>query len=305
MPIFMRAESYINRKTRQPEYSATGYYMSEKFDGQRAQWDPVHKQIISRYGNIVNCPTWFLKYFEDITEPVDGELFMGYGNWDLTGIFRAQKPDEELWRHVRFMLFDIADPVLGSFVTRRAQLEKLYVLHWSDKTHIELASIRIASSRQDIDEEFQRVIARGGEGIMLNSPHRSYSDGKTSAILKYKQVMEEECVIVGYKMGNGRLSGKLGAFLVHPIEDGQTFKAREFSLSGMNDHIREVYQRSHPIGTILHYRCAEFTKDGKPRHPVYLGICHKPVTKQQPSAPKKITLKLKPRRITTPNVDKN
>ena len=33
-PLFMRAESYLNRKTRKPDYSATGYFLSEKFDGQ-------------------------------------------------------------------------------------------------------------------------------------------------------------------------------------------------------------------------------------------------------------------------------
>jgi DNA ligase-1 len=277
----MRAESYINRKTQQPEYAASGYYISEKFDGQRAQWDPGKQCFISRYGNTINCPQWFLNYFSGLKIPIDGELFMGYGNWDLTGIFRSQRPDETLWKKVRLILFDIADSNAGTYEARRLKLEDLN-LKWNwegaSSGHVEIVPVRRAESRKDIEEEFKRVTARGGEGIMLNSPYHLYHDGKNSAILKYKQVMDDECVIVNYKMGNGRLAGKLGSFVVHPIEDGQPIKSREFSLAGINDAIRANYKHTHKIGTVLHYRCAELTKDGKPKHPVYLGICKRPVT---------------------------
>ena len=277
-PIFMRAESYINRKTRLPEYSATGYYISEKFDGQRAQWNPDSQQLISRYGNTINCPMWFLDNFQGLTDRVDGELFMGYGNWELTGLFRTIKPDEELWKKVRFIVFDIADLNGGTYEVRRKRLSRLFHERgWDKVPQIELVPIKVADSRKMIEEEFNKVIARGGEGIMLNSPYHLYHDGKTSGILKYKNVMEEECVVVGYKMGNGRYNGMLGSFIAHPIDDGKPIKSREFRLSGMNDSIRASYKVTHPVGTLLHYRCAEFTKDGKPKHPVYLGICRRPV----------------------------
>jgi len=272
-PLFMRAESYINRKTREPEYSATGYYISEKYDGQRAQWDPEHNRLISRFGNIITCPDWFLACFKGLTVPIDGELFMGYGNWDLTGLFRQLKPDEDLWKRVKLMLFDIADPTAGTFLKRREQLERLYKdRNWGATGFIELVNIKQMQNDKEIQEVFKAVVARGGEGVMLNSPLHTYCDGKTSAILKYKQVMDEQCIIVNYKMGKGRHYGKLGSFVVHPIENGQQFASREFCLSGMNDHIRETYLQTHPIGTILNYRCSEMTKDGKPKHPVYLGL---------------------------------
>ena len=289
-PLFMRAESYVNRKTRQPDYSATGYFLSEKFDGQRAQWDPIQNQLISRYGNTITCPAWFLGHFHGLTVPVDGELFMGYGNWDLTGLFRQVNPDEGLWRRVKFIVFDIADTSAGTFIERRAKLESLYRERgWGGC--IELATIKQVHSSEEIKEEFDKVIARGGEGVMLNSPLYTYCDGKTAGILKYKHVMDEQCLIVNYKMGKGRLDGKLGSFVVYPIENGQPQKQREFSLSGMNDAVRESYVHTHPIGTVLTYRCAEMTKDGKPKHPVYLGI-YRGTCMKVPTRPK-ITLKAK------------
>jgi DNA ligase-1 len=295
-PLFMRAESYVNRKTRQPDYSATGYFLSEKFDGQRAQWDPISKRLISRYGNTITCPAWFLGHFHGLTVPVDGELFMGYGNWDLTGLFRQVHPDEGLWRRVKFIVFDIADTMAGTFIERRAKLESLYRERgWGGC--IELATIKQVHSSAEIKEEFDKVIARGGEGVMLNSPLYTYCDGKSTGILKYKHVMDEQCLIVNYKMGKGRLEGKLGSFVVYPIENGQPQKQREFSLSGMNDAVRESYVHTHPIGTVLNYRCAEMTKDGKPKHPVYLGIYRGTCMKVPPAETihtrPKITLKAK------------
>jgi DNA ligase-1 len=281
-PIFMRAESYINRKTQQPEYTASGYYISEKFDGQRAQWDPSKQCFISRYGNIISCPEWFICHFRGLTIPIDGELFMGYGNWDLTGLFRTVHPDEDMWKKVRLILFDIADVTAGTYEVRRKSLEALFLKwNWEATGQVEVVPVRRVESRKDIEEEFKKIIALGGEGVMLNNPFRHYSDGKTSAILKYKQVMDDECVIVGYKMGNGRLSGMLGSFIVYPIVDGKPLKAREFSLAGINDSIRASYKHTHKVGTVLHYRCAELTKSGKPKHPVYLGICKKTVTNVQ------------------------
>ena len=299
VPIFMRAESYLNRKTQLPEYSANGYYITEKFDGQRAQWDYETGNLISRYGNKINCPIWFLEKLRGLKCAVDGELFFGYDTWDLTGLFRSSRPDDALWKRVKFMVFDIADPNGGTYMERRKRLERLIC----DDEHIKLVPYVIAVNRSMIEAEFKNVISRGGEGIMLNNPHYMYRDGKCAGILKYKKIMDDECVIVGYKMGNGRLNGMLGSFIVHPIEDGQPISSREFSMAGINDHIRANYKHTHPIGTLLHYRCAELTKSGKPKHPVYLGICRKNVTNNNlvdPHNPSIIRIRPPPVQIPLP-----
>lgn len=281
-PIFMRAVSYVDTKTRKHVINPRGFILSEKFDGQRAQWNPVTKQLISRNGNVVSAPEWYLKYLNDIELPLDGELFMGYGKWNLTGIFRSSK-DNELWRRAKFMIFDVADEsgVMGTFQERRSKLELFFKEQGWDsdpQCPIKLVKVSYVQSHSDVEKEYQKIIKRGGEGIILNNPYSLYHNGKSQSLFKYKPVMDDEAVIVGYKMGNGRLTGKLGSFTMHPIEDGQPQPKREFGLSGVNNVIRANYKLSHPIGTVVRYRCSELTSSGKPRHPTYLGKCDKVIT---------------------------
>lgn len=280
----MKAENYVDIKTGKPRYCPVGYVMTEKFDGARVQWLPSAERLISRYGNDITAPLWFIDYFKGIQHPLDGELFFGYGNWGMTGICRAKSSNnEELWRKARYLVFDLPDPDAGTYQERIGILEKCQgVGVWgSSTTPIWLVPRQLVSNTNMLDTFYQEVLQRGGEGIMLNNPCAFYRDGRTDAILKYKPVLDSECIIVGYKQGNGKYTGKLGSFIVHPIEDGCPDPTRQFSMSGMTDLIRSSYMTTHPIGTVLRYCCTEFTRTGKPRHPRYIGICRKPVTREQ------------------------
>jgi DNA ligase-1 len=284
----MKAGNYLDIKTKKPQYSPVGYYMTEKFDGSRAQWDPRSGQLVSRYGNVVIAPQWFLDFFKDIKIPLDGEIFFGYGNWGMTGICRAksiqaQRDNEPLWNKANYLVFDLPDTERGTYMERIAQLEKCPEIGvWGDKfIPIWLIPRKLVTDRTMLETYYKKIIDRGGEGIIMNNPEAFYCDGRTDNILKYKPILDNECVIVDYKPGNGRNAGRLGAFIVHPIEDGVPDPKREFSISGMSDLVRSSYKSTHPIGAVLRYCCTEYTKNGKPRFPRYLGICKKPVTKEQ------------------------
>ena len=283
---FMKAMSYIDKKTGRPQYAVNGWYATEKYDGQRAQYRDG--RLESRYGNVVPAPDWFLEHFKDMSCPLDGELFCGYGSWDLTGIFRARsqgaiEQNKDSWKSVRYIVFDIPDPDMGDYNERYAKLQKLSVEHgWGTaKCPIMLVQRTKITNKTHLEQYYKSILDRGGEGVMLNNPFAFYKDGRTDVLLKYKSVMDDECIVVGYKMGRGRIAGKLGSFIVHPIEDGEPVPEKEFSISGINDNIRAGYKKSHPIGTVLRYRCCDYTKSGKPRHPTYLGKCTRIVLKSQ------------------------
>lgn len=282
---FMKAENFLDKKTRRPKYSAIGMYITEKFDGMRAQWNPTEQMLSSRYGNSILAPQWFLDAFKDIQIPLDGELFFGYGQWGITGICRAKTQkalhdNEQMWRKARYLVFDLPDPNRGTYLERMQQVDQCpNVGSWgSPDTPIWVVPRQKVTSTAMMETYYQKVLDRGGEGVVLNNPEAFYVSGRTDNILKYKPIMDDECVIVDYKPGNGRNAGRLGSFIVHPIEDGTPVPGREFSISGMTDLVRSSYKLTHPIGTVLRYSCMEYTKTGKPRHPVYLGICRKPVT---------------------------
>lgn len=56
----------------------TQYLVSEKYDGVRAVWDG--KQLISRQGNVIHAPAWFVQDFPNT--PLDGELWLARGQFD-------------------------------------------------------------------------------------------------------------------------------------------------------------------------------------------------------------------------------
>ena len=68
------------------------------------------------------------------------------------------------------------------------------------------------------------------------------------------------------KEGTGKYKGKLGAFKCELVKDTSI----KFDTAGMNDIIRNNYETTHPIGTIITFVHMGFTKSGAPRHPNYL-----------------------------------
>lgn len=278
IPVFMRANNYLDKKTGNPTIVPNGWLLSEKYDGQRAQLDPKKYRLISRSNNIITAPAKFMAWFKNVPVPLDGELYLGYGNWDLIGLFRADEDPATacLWNKVTFMVFDIADPSLGDFATRRCKLEALFAKFFTlPDCPVRLVHITPVTTSAEVRREFDAVISRGGEGVMLNCKHGKYQDGKSNSVLKYKKSMDDEAVIVGYKIGS---TGQVGSFVVFPIENGQIQKAREFSIAGMTADMKANYQRIFPIGTQISYRCYELSKDGKPKHPVLIGKCKKVIT---------------------------
>ena len=78
-------------------------------------------------------------------------------------------------------------------------------------------------------------------------------------MLKYKPVFDEEAIIIDYKLGKGKYEGLLGAFICKPLINMNTYhlidsnENHEFTISGMDDEIRNEFDTSHPIGTIISY----------------------------------------------------
>ena len=68
----------------------------------------------------------------------------------------------------------------------------------------------------------------------------------------------------------------LGGFICKPLINHDTYMTIDgdenhiFSLSGMDDKIRNNYKRTHPIGTIITCECSGFTDKGVPRFGRYL-----------------------------------
>ena len=81
-----------------------GYWVSEKLDGVRAYW--TGERFLSRGGHEYRAPGWFTRGFP--ARPLDGELWMGRGRFaELSGAVRQVVPDDNSWRRIRFLVFDL------------------------------------------------------------------------------------------------------------------------------------------------------------------------------------------------------
>lgn len=227
------------------------YLVSEKLDGVRAFWDG--RVLRFRSGGEIKAPAWFLAGLP--AQPLDGELWLGRGSFErLSGLVRRDVPDEDAWRAVRYMLFELPGGA-GTFRQRAAALEEIVTragVPWLGV--VEQATM---ADRAALERRLQVVVAGGGEGLMLHRADAAYAVGRSDILLKLKPWLDAEATVIGHRPGKGGYAGRLGALLVR-APDG-----REFALgSGLSDELR---RNPPPVGTVVTYRYRDLTNKGMPR----------------------------------------
>lgn len=107
-----------------PGVDVRQYWVSEKFDGVRAQWDG--RSLRFRGSGTVPAPAWFTAHFP--ATPLDGELWIGRNRFDaLSGIVRKTEPVDAEWRQVRYLVFELPGAA-GDFSARVAQIQAAVAL---------------------------------------------------------------------------------------------------------------------------------------------------------------------------------
>ena len=234
------------------------YWVSEKLDGVRAWWDG--EALYSRQGNRFNAPAAFLEGFPNIA--LDGELWMGRGTFErLSGIVRQQQTREHAWRGVRYMVFDLPDHP-GTFDQRLARLGQL--LGATETSRIGLVEQFRVADDAELMAVLDRIVASGGEGLMLRKGDSYYRRGRSNDLLKLKVYQDAEAVVVAHLPGRGKYTGMLGSLLVQ-MPDGRRFRLG----TGFTDEMRRTPP---PVGTTVSYRHYGKTSNGIPRFASFLRI---------------------------------
>ena len=234
------------------------YWVSEKLDGVRAYWDG--ERLRSRKGNPINAPPWFVAHFPRV--PLDGELWMGRGAFErLSGAVRRQRPDDAQWREIRFMVFDLPSSP-ATFDRRLQRLREMFETVASPYVAL-VEQFRVAG-RAELMERLERVVAGGGEGLMLHKGSSLYAAGRSDDLLKLKTHEDAEAVVIGHLPGKGRLTGMLGALLVETPE-GLRFRLG----TGFSDEER---RNPPPLGATVTYKHHGRTRNGVPRFASFLRV---------------------------------
>ena len=234
------------------------YWVSEKLDGVRAYWDG--ESLFSRGGNRFNPPPWFVEGFPAL--PLDGELWMGRGTFEtLSGVVRRRSPEENDWRGIRFMVFDLPADA-GTFDERLARLRNL--LAGLDASRIGLVEQYRVANRAALAARLDRVVDEGGEGLMLRRGGSRYRAGRSDDLLKLKTHEDAEAVVVDHLPGKGKYAGMMGSLVVE-MPDGRRFRLG----TGFSDALR---RSPPPVGAVVTYKFYGRTGNGIPRFASFLRV---------------------------------
>lgn len=232
------------------DQNVTGWVMSEKLDGIRAYWDG--KRLLSRGGYVIYAPAWFTKEYPPFA--IDGELWSKRADFEaISSTVRDSVPNEE-WKNIKHYIFEV--PSEGNLSTRLAKLRK------NKSPYIEVIQQIPIKSKQHLKAFFDKIIANGGEGVVIRDPKAPYIAERTYKALKYKKFDDAECTVIGYNAGKGKFTGMVGS-LTCQLDRNVTFKIG----SGLKNSDRVNPPK---IGSQVTFKYQGLTKYGKPRFPVFL-----------------------------------
>jgi DNA ligase-1 len=164
-----------------------GGWISEKLDGHRAYWDG--KKLLSRNGNTITAPDFFTKGFPPF--PLDGELWAGRKNrFAIQSLGRKPKP----WEKVIYAVFDAPD-------SKSPFEERLERFRCLTEAHLVPLKFTLCNSKEHLLKALDKVVAAGGEGLMLRRPGSLYVDGRSHTLLKVKPWIYSEAVVIGHDVG--------------------------------------------------------------------------------------------------------
>ena len=238
--------------------AVSSFLVSEKLDGVRARWDG--RALWTRGGARIAAPTTFTRGWP--TDPMDGEVWIARGRFDeVSALVRRINTDPQSWRNVRFMAFDLpAHP--GPFDQRVARLRAL--VSAAGNVHLAMIPQQRFATPAELEAELARVVAAGGEGLMLHRHDARYRPGRSDHLLKYKTHQDAEAQVVAHLPGKGKYEGMMGAVQVRTPE-GRSFRLG----SGFTDAQRAAPP---PLGAWVTYRYSGLTSTGLPRFARFVRV---------------------------------
>jgi DNA ligase-1 len=202
---------------------------------------------------------------------LDGELYADKAHLSFQEIVGLTKKetlkagDAEKLTHMYLCVYDTIRP--GTNKDRKEFLESLFASRTF--AHIKLLPTAVCASDSDAKYLHSQFVEEGYEGLILRNTKGLYKVGHRSADLqKYKEFLDEEFVIVGFKEGDGIEKGCV--LWRCATKTGLEFDCRP---RGTREDRSTLFRSGAAhVGKKLTVRFQEWTTDGVPRFPVGIAI---------------------------------
>lgn len=196
----------------------------------------------------------------------DGELYTDDIPFEeLSGLIKKKKLSEKdllRLKHIKYHIYDIIDEDL-KFSERTYYISSFFKN--TKLTYLKEVLTQEVRDEKECKECFSEFVGRGYEGIMLRNKEGMYRcNYRSHDLQKYKEFMEGEYEIVGYKEGDGRDKGTV--IWVCVTKDGKEFNVRP---RGTVEMRKEWFEKGKDyVGKMLTVIYQELSEMGVPRFPV-------------------------------------
>ena len=152
------------------------------------------------------------------------------------------------------MIFDLPNST-ATFTQRLKEMQQL--VESSPSRYLKVITQYKVTTLQQLQIELDKVINKGGEGLMLHHVNAHYQVKRNQDLMKLKRFDDAEARVLKHVVGKGKHRGRMGALVVKTPE-GLIFKIG----TGFSDEERESPPK---VGDTITYRYTGKTTNGVPR----------------------------------------
>jgi len=244
------------------------YYITEKLDGNRCEarydWNDNQWKFWSRSGKPLKVEFDMGGFNKNFI--YDGEILSkdqlenpGQGNFNaLSGALNSKYGNKD---QLVYMIFDINNPA-WTYRQRRGFLEqqqanRLLMCTSSQLSRVKVLKLLASATLEDLEDAvtywLNKIVSKGGEGIMINCGWRFYERKRTDSLLKVKPVYSMDMRVTEIIEGTGKNEGVVGSLYCEAYDQATGKKYRCNVGTGISDEQR-VYWANDPskiIGKIV------------------------------------------------------
>jgi ATP-dependent DNA ligase len=138
-----------------------------------------------------------------------------------------------------------------------------HVIEKIDNPHIKM----VEQVTENLEEFFNKTVAKGGEGIVVKDLRMAYGVGWA----KMKKSYDVTCFVSGFKDGNGKYKGGVGAIAISVWRDDFAAPIEVGFASGFDDATRADMTKNPKkyMGRSVDIFAQEISKDNRLRHPTF------------------------------------
>lgn len=252
-------------------------YVQPKLDGLRCVCYMVQNKVVaqSRTGSYFEtvehiCAELRPLLLKNPGLVLDGELYTTDIPFEeLAGLIKKKKLSETDMQRVQCIKYHVYDIVVENVPYSKRHDRIVSTIGGTKCYHLELVHTQLINTMSEFRQAFSEYVAAGYEGIMLRNAEGLYRQNYRSHDLqKYKEFMESEYPIVGFKEAAGRDAGTV-------IWVCKTAQDREFSVRprGTQEQRRKWFQTGPThVGKLLTVIYQELSELNVPRFPVGKAI---------------------------------